>query len=354
MKGTMHAATTTAPQAPAAGRSAWRDLWSRLRHDHAAMTGLVLVALFVLMMPAAPLFTWLTGNDPYTYNTDLLGADTAPASALGGASGGHWFGLEPRTGRDLFAIVTWGSQVSLLIGIASTLVSVVIGVAVGLFAGYFGGWTDKLLGRFTDVVFGFPFLIFAIALAAVVPDSFPRPLMLILVIGLFGWPQIARVVRSETLSLRERGFVRAANAAGIGLWRVLTRELLPNLAATIIVFTTTSIPGKIGSEAALSFLGVGIAPPTPSWGRSISDAISWVQVDPMYLVLPGLALFGVTLGFTLLGDGLRDALDPQRTARAPEAAAAGDAAAPAAVPGDAEANAGDRPTGTSTVDGSRE
>ncbi|MGO2861578.1 MAG: ABC transporter permease, partial [Brevibacterium sp.] len=201
-------------------------------------------------------------------------------------------------------------------------VSVAVGVAVGLLAGFYGGIADRLLSRLTDIIFGFPFLIFAIALSATVPASFPRPLLLILVIGLFGWPSIARVVRSETLSLRERGFVRAAAAQGAGSGRIIIREIAPNIVATVIVFTTVSIPGKIGAEAALSFLGVGVNPPTPSWGRSISDAISWVQVDPMYLIVPGMALFLVTLGFNMFGDGLRDALDP--SAQKSETAATAD------------------------------
>ena len=278
----------------------------------------MLTALSVLLIPAAPILTAITGNDPYAYNTNLLAANTAPSGPLGGISAQHWFGIEPRTGRDLLAIVTWGSHVSLLIGLAATVVSVVIGVAVGIIAGYFSGFADRVLSRITDVIFGFPFLIFAIALAAIVPESFPKTLLLILVIGLFGWPSIARVVRSETLSLRSRGFVRAARASGVPAPVILVKEILPNLAATIIVFTTMSLPGKIGTEAALSFLGVGIAPPTPSWGRTISNAVDWVQVDPMYLVFPGATLFLVTLGFTLFGDGLRDGLDP-RTATEPSA-----------------------------------
>lgn len=274
------------------------------------MIGLILMAIFILLALLAPVFSVLTGNSPLAYNPDLLGSDTAPASPLGGVSAQHWFGVEPRTGRDLFAIVSYGAQVSLLIGLASTLVSIAVGVVVGLVAGFYGGIADRLLSRLTDVIFGFPFLIFAIALSATVPASVPRPLLLILVIGFFGWPSIARVVRSETLSLKERGFVRAAAAQGTGSTRIIIREIFPNILATIIVFTTVSIPGKIGAEAALSFLGVGVNPPTPSWGRSISDAISWVQVDPMYLIFPGMALFLVTLGFNMFGDGLRDALDP--------------------------------------------
>lgn len=293
------------------------------------MIGLALVVFFVALAALAPAFSAITGNSPYAYNPDALGPDTAPTGPLGGVSAQHWFGVEPRTGRDLFAIVSYGAQVSLLIGLASTAVSIIVGVAVGLIAGFYGGVADRLLSRLTDIIFGFPFLIFAIALSATVPASVSRPLLLILVIGFFGWPSIARVVRSETLSLRERGFVRAAAAQGIGNGRIIIREIIPNILATIIVFTTVSIPGKIGAEAALSFLGVGVNPPTPSWGRSISDAISWVQVDPMYLIFPGMALFLVTLGFNMFGDGLRDALDPSE---AEASTTTSTEAAPAAAP----------------------
>ncbi|HCG54788.1 MAG TPA: ABC transporter permease [Brevibacterium sp.] len=305
---------TAASQGPAervlAQRTRRDSVWARLLRSRASVTGLVLVLVFILLALLAPVFSALTGNSPLSYNSDLLGPDTAPAGPFGGISTQHWFGVEPRTGRDLFAIVSYGAQVSLLIGLAATLVSIVVGVIVGLVAGFYGGFADRLLSRLTDVIFGFPFLIFAIALSATVPASVPRTLLLILVIGFFGWPSIARVVRSETLSLKERGFVRAAAAQGTGSARIIIREIFPNILATIIVFTTVSIPGKIGAEAALSFLGVGVNPPTPSWGRSISDAISWVQVDPMYLIFPGMALFLVTLGFNMFGDGLRDALDP--------------------------------------------
>ncbi|WP_432789146.1 ABC transporter permease [Brevibacterium sp. K11IcPPYGO002] len=316
------------PQAtpPRARRS---SVWTRLRRSRPAVIGLVLVIVFVALALLAPLFSAITGNSPYAYHPDALGPDTAPVGPLGGISAQHWFGVEPRTGRDLFAIVSYGAQVSLLIGLAATAVSIVIGVIVGLAAGFYGGIADRLLSRLTDIIFGFPFLIFAIALSATVPASVPRPLLLILVIGFFGWPQVARVVRSETLSLRERGFVRAADAQGTGTIRIIVREIAPNILATVIVFTTVSIPGKIGAEAALSFLGVGVNPPTPSWGRSISDAISWVQVDPMYLIFPGMALFLVTLGFNMFGDGLRDALDPSE---AETSTTTGTEAAPTAAP----------------------
>ena len=288
-----------------------RSLWRRLLTDRSVVFGGVIIVVFVLAAIFAPLLARLAGQDPYTYHLDQLGGDTAPHGPLGGMSGTHWFGVEPLTGRDLFSIVVYGARTSLLVGVAATIVSLILGVGIGIVAGYFGGWTDRIISRVTDVVFGFPGLIFMITLGAVVPASFPKSLLIIIVIGFFGWPSIARVVRGQTLSLKERNYVVAAKASGAGAGHILMVQLLPNLAATIIVFATISIPGKIGTEAALSFLGVGVPPPTPAWGRSIGDAINWISVDPMYLVFPGGALFLVTLGFNIFGDGLRDVLDPR-------------------------------------------
>ncbi|GAB3756671.1 ABC transporter permease [Microlunatus parietis] len=295
-----------------------RSLLRRLRADPGAVFGAVTIAVFVLAAIFAPVITMVSGHDPYTYDLDALDATGAPAGFGGGISARHWFGVEPLTGRDLFAIVVHGSRTSLVVGIAATVVSVVIGVVVGLLAGYFGGWTDRILGRTADVVFGFPGLVFMIALGAIVPAWLPKPVLIVVVIGFFGWPGIARVVRSQTLVLKDRNFVIASQIAGGGTAHVLFRQLLPNLAATVIVFATISIPGKIGTEAALSFLGVGVPPPTPAWGRSIGEAIGWVGTDPMFLIFPGAALFLITLAFNLFGDGLRDALDPRTavTARA--------------------------------------
>lgn len=286
-------------------RQTWRRLWA----DPAAATGLVLMVVFVLMAALAPVLAALEGQDPYTYHLDALDDSGVPLGFGGGISGTHWFGVEPLNGRDLFAEVVYGARTSLLVGLAATVMSIALGVLVGITAGFFGGWYDKLMSRTTDVLFGFPGLIFMIALGAIAPNWFPKPVLIILVIGFFGWPPIARVVRGQTLTLRNRNFVRASTVMGSGSWHVLGKQVLPNLMATIIVFTTISIPAKIGTEAALSFLGVGIPPPTPSWGRSIGDAVAWVQTDSMFLVFPGMALFLVTLAFNLFGDGLRDALD---------------------------------------------
>jgi len=299
-----------APAAP--GR---RTFWHRFARDRFAVAGAVVVVLYVLVALLAPAITGLLGVDPYTYDLDALDATGAPAGWGGGISAEHWFGVEPLTGRDLFAIVLMGSRTSLVVGIGATVVSMLIGTLLGLLAGYLGGWVDWVVSRGVDVMLGLPALIFMIAIGAVVPDSFPPLLLLVLVIGFFSWSSVARVVRSQALGLRTRGFVRASQALGAGHGHVLFRQVLPNLAATIVVFATISIPGAIGAEAALSFLGVGVPPPTPSWGRSIGDAVTWFSSDPMYLLFPGVALFGITLAFNAFGDGLRDALDPRSGGR---------------------------------------
>lgn len=279
--------------------------------DRWAMAGGVTIVVFLLVAAAAPLLSGLEGHDPFTYDLSAVTDSGVPIGFGGGISAEHWFGVEPMTGRDLFAIVVHGSRTSLLVGFAATALSMAIGVVVGITAGYFGGWYDRVVSRFVDVLFGFPWLVFVIALGAIVPADFPRQLLIILVIGLFGWPGIARVVRGQTLALKQRTFVVAATALGAGPVHLLRRQYLPNLLSTIIVYTTMTVPGMIGAEAALSFLGVGVPPPTPAWGRTIGDAVAWVQTDPMFLVFPGTALFLVTLAFNLFGDGLRDALDPR-------------------------------------------
>lgn len=299
--------------APVQGRSPWQLAWRRLRRDRVAMLGGIIVLGFAVVAAAAPLLTWLAGEDPYTYHVDLLDASAGnrPKGAFGGVSLDHWFGVEPLTGRDLFAIVVYGARTSFLIGVAATALAATIGTIAGMTAAYFGGWTDTIIGRVMDVIFSFPGLLFMIAIGIIVPSSFSRPLLLILVIGFFGWPYFGRVIRAEAKSLVHREFVEAVRALGAGPWHIIFRQLLPNLIAPIIVLCTLSIPGTVGTEAALSFLGAGIPPPTPDWGRTISEAVNWVQSDVWYLVFPGGALFLAVLAFNLLGDGLRDALDPR-------------------------------------------
>ncbi|MDO5064108.1 MAG: ABC transporter permease [Actinomyces bowdenii] len=302
-----HDAADEAPARP----TGWRYLARRLAADRWALTGGVVVILTCLVALLAPILTRALGVDPYSYHLDLLDPSGVPRGPLGGVSTAHPLGVEPQTGRDLLAIVIEGTRTSLSIGLGATALSMAVAIVLGLSAGYLGGWWDALVSRLTDITLGFPHLVLMIAISAIIPATAPRVPVMILIIGLLGWPSTARVLRSRTLAIRNRTFVQASRAMGAGELRILTTQVLPNLVATIIVFTTISIPGRITAEAALSFLGVGVAPPTPSWGRTIGSAITWVATDPWYLLAPGMALFLVTLAFNLFGDGLRDALDPR-------------------------------------------
>jgi peptide/nickel transport system permease protein len=290
-----------------------RQAFRRVRRDRSARLGAVLVVVLVLIAIAAPLLAKLEGQDAYTYNIGLLDPlrGNAPRGAVGGLSGDHWFGVEPLTGRDLFAIVVLGLRTSLLIAIVVTFVTSVVGTLVGISAAYFGGWYDAVVSRLLDFLFGFPSLLFMIALGIIVPAGFPRWLLLIIVLSVFGWAGLARLIRNQARSLVEREFVEAARSSGSSGWHIVTRELLPNLLGPVLVIATMAVPGIIGAEAGLSFLGVGVPPPTPSLGRSISDSIVWVYTgaDPWFLAFPGAMLFLAVLGFTLLGDGVRDAFD---------------------------------------------
>lgn len=287
------------------------NVWNHLRRDPWATAGAIVVLIFALGAIFAPFITGINGQNPYSYHLSALDSNGSPKGFGGGISWEHWFGVEPLTGRDLFSIVIYGARISLTVGVLATVVAVAIGVLVGITAGYLGGWYDRILSRVIDVMLGFPSLIFIISLTAIVAASFPRPVLIVLVIGFFGWPAVARVVRGQVLSLRQRTFVIASEAMGAGVNHVLWRQLLPNIGSIIIVYATILVPAMIGIEAALSFLGVGVPPPTPSWGRTIGNAVAWFSTDPAYLIFPGGALFLVTLAFNAFGDGLRDALDPR-------------------------------------------
>lgn len=279
-----------------------RDPW--------AVTGASIVLAFVALALLAPVITLVNGQDPYGYDLSALNESGQPLGVAGGVSWTHWFGVEPLTGRDLFAILAYGARTAILVGVGASFAAVTVGCCVGLASGYLGGWVDHLLGRIIDLLLSFPSLIFMIALTAVVAPSFPKPLLIVVLIGFFGSPVVARVVRGQVLSLKSRDFVTAAQVIGAPAHHVLFHLLLPNVRGTLIVYATILIPAAIATEAALSFLGVGVPPPTPSWGRSISDALAWFPTDPTYLAIAGGALFLLLLGFTMVGDGVRSALDP--------------------------------------------
>ena len=299
------------------GRSLGQIAWMRLRQDKVAMAGGIVVILLILIAIFGP---YLVQN-PLTYHENLIDPTfSRPYGTLGGISTAHPFGVEPITGRDLLARVVNGARVSLIIAFLSTALAVGIGMVMGVVAGYFGGWVDSVIARAMDIFLAFPLLVFAIALVGVIPSSAfglsgnsLRIGLLIFVIGFFAWPYMGRIIRGQTLSLREREFVDAARSLGARGPYILFRELLPNLVGPILVYSTLLIPTNILFEAALSYLGVGIIPPTPSWGGMISDAVNngIYSVDPMYMIIPGLAIFITVMAFNLFGDGLRDALDPK-------------------------------------------
>jgi peptide/nickel transport system permease protein len=301
------------------GRSLGQIAWMRLKRDRVAVGGGIFIILLVIIAITALLvdrvFGWIQPNE---FHQDLINPETlSPLGTFGGMSWSHPLGVEPVNGRDILTRIYAGSWISLLIAVSATMLSVTIGTIMGVVSGYFGGWVDTLISRAMDVFLAFPILVFAIALAGVVPDEAfglegdsLRIVLLIFVIGFFNWPYIGRIVRGQTLSLREREFVDAARSLGARGPYILFRELLPNLVAPILVYATLLIPTNILFEAALSFLGVGIRPPTATWGGMLSEAVRFYTL-PHFMLWPGLAIFIPVLAFNLFGDGLRDALDPR-------------------------------------------
>jgi ABC-type dipeptide/oligopeptide/nickel transport system permease subunit len=301
--------------AAARGLSPLRLFWRRLRRDRVAMTALVVIVLLVLVAICAPLVVKLAGvpgpnvRDPHAL--DEFGAPTGP-------SGAHPFGVDP-LGRDVFARTVYGARVALLVGIGGTAIAVVLGVLLGLVAGWYGGWLDTVLSGLVDVTLAFPVLLLGLGIASAcsLGDGCVGGLVtpglrtVLLVVAAVGWTVIARIVRGQVLSLREREFVDAARVSGASDRRILTGEVLPNLINPIISYSSLLIPQTILLEAALSFLGVGVSPSTPSWGAMIADAAPNFDTQWWYMLFPGTALLVTVMMFNVLGDGVQDALDPQ-------------------------------------------
>jgi peptide/nickel transport system permease protein len=307
------------PGNPIEGRSLGRIAWDRLRRDKVAMASGGFIVLLILVAIFANLIDHAMGVDPFKYEDTLVDQGTLlPFGPRGGMSLAHPFGVEPENGRDLFARMVTGSRPSLIVALAATALQMVFGIVIGSIAGYFGGLTDGVLSRITDVFLAFPILIFIIAIGSIIPTSAfglgaygTHLAVMIAVIGIFSWAYQARLIRGLVLSLREREFVDAARALGARPARIIFREILPNLASPILVYTSLAIPANIVLEAYLSFLGVGTPLPYASWGQTLSKAVDYYQVDPAYVLVPGLTLFLTVLAFNLFGDGLRDALDPR-------------------------------------------
>jgi ABC-type dipeptide/oligopeptide/nickel transport system permease subunit len=286
------------------GRSPWRLAMERLIRDRAALISLIVIVLIIAMAVFAPLFTHITGHGVYDqYRETGLSVDGLPVAP----NSEFPFGTDD-LGRDVLVRVAYGARISLIVGVVATALTVSIGTLVGLAAGYFGKVVDTVLARLIDVMLSIPFLLFAISLASVFQPSLT---IVIVVLGIFGWSSVARIVRGQVLSVREREYIEAARAMGASPWRIMFIDILPNVLAPIIVYSTLLIPVSIVGEATLSFLSVGVQPPTADWGQMIAEASGYYQVAPWFLIFPSLALLITTLAFNIFGDGVRDAFDPR-------------------------------------------
>jgi ABC-type dipeptide/oligopeptide/nickel transport system permease subunit len=304
------------------GKSPTAIAFARLRKDRLAVVCLSIFVFFLLVAVFAPLLAKLEGQNPTDLHQDLVDRYGFPTIA---PNGEHWFGVEPRLGRDLFARFVYGARPSLTVACSVTIITGIIGVVVGLVAGFSGGWIDRIVSWVVDFFLSLPYLLFAIAVPAVLLTIFVgttegadadqvakvRFFSLIIVLSVLGWASLARLIRGEVLSLREREFVAAAKVLGVPTRKVLFKELLPNLVAPIIISTSLALPTYVVIEAGLTFLGVGLTEPTPSWGLTISAAETYYEADPLYLWLPVLAISILVLALSLLGDSVRDAFDPR-------------------------------------------
>jgi peptide/nickel transport system permease protein len=304
------------------GRSPSQIAWDRLKGDKIAITCFGIVIFFILVAIFAPLLVKLEGEVLNQYHSDLISElDTYP---IIGANAQHWFGVEPRTGRDLFAVWAYGARPSLVIGFVAAILSTIIGITLGLLAGYQGGKTDKVIGWVIDLLLSLPVLLVVLAIVPVIQQRFTpagevltaeeksgiRFYVLISILVVFGWIFLARLIRGEVFSLREREFVQAAKVIGVKTRHILFKEILPNLVGPIIVSASIAVPAYITYEATLSYLGAGLVEPTPSWGRTVSNAQNAYARYPLFLWPPVISIALLVLALTLLGEAIRDAFDP--------------------------------------------
>jgi peptide/nickel transport system permease protein len=288
------------------GRSPFALAFDRLRRDRGAMISLCVIALIVILAIVAPVFGFITGHGP---NHQYRGLNAlSPSGQPHAPSTTFWFGTDDQ-GRDILVRTAYGARISLTVGLGATGITIVIGVIVGLLTGYFGGLVDTVLARVIDMVLSIPYLLFAIALVAILGHI--NMWIVMLVIASAGWASVARIIRGQVISMREREFVEAARSLGASDLRIIFIDILPNVIAPAIVFSTLLLPISVVSEASLSYLGVGVPPPTADWGQMISDAQGLYQQAWWYLLFPGMALLVTTLAFNIFGDGVRDAFDPR-------------------------------------------
>ncbi len=318
-------AATAASGGSGVARSPKQIAWMRFKRDKVGVVSAIVVSFFILIALCAPLIGWAYGRNPYeTYGQNepgLLNPQGFPTGSFGGVSSSFWLGVEPGLGRDVFMQLVYGARTSLFIAFSVALITTTIGTIYGITTGYLGGRIDWVGGRVIDVIMTLPGLLLIIALSPVVEDKFVAPdeqmpvwmrfATVIILFSIFGWVFQARLIRGQVLSLREREFVDAARMSGAGTWRIVRKELLPNLWSPILVVFSLAVPAIITGEAALAFLNIGIVEPTPSWGRMVNQGANVYLADPTYMITPGAALLVLVLSFNLLGDAVRDALDPK-------------------------------------------
>lgn len=305
------------------GRTPWQLARARLRRDKITMVVLAVVALAIVLAILAPILSIIGVLDPETFHPELIDGNTGglPLDGGGGLSLQHPLGVEPGTGRDVLSRIALGMTFSMTVALSATLITVVLGTVMGLVAGLLGGKTDFFISRIIDMVLSFPVTLMLLALSGMFIDIITKAgvpagnpsngAYIVLVLGLFGWPTIARIIRGQVLSLREREFIEAARSLGASNRRIYFKELLPNLWAPLLVYGTLVMPAYISAEAALSFLGVGIKPPTPTLGNLLTYSVNYAAADVTFFLFPAIAIAILVLSFNLMGDGLRDALDPK-------------------------------------------
>ncbi|WP_326598822.1 ABC transporter permease [Streptomyces sp. NBC_01803] len=316
---------TRAVEAELVGRSPGQLIWRRFRRDRVGVISAFVVLFFFLAGLCAPLISKLYGKDPYTrygqIESGLLNGFGYPVKPNGGMDGEFWFGLEPFLGRDVFTQLLYGIRTSLLIALAVTVLATLTAIVLGIAAGYLGGRWDFFISRFIDLLMAFPQQLFFVAFLPIVATLFVDPreetptwvrvVSIIAVLWVLGWMTLGRILRGATLALREREFVEAAKVSGASPWRIIRKELLPNVVSPILVQATYMLPNFVTTAAALSFLGVGLVEPTPDWGRMFAIGAEVYEADITYMFFPGVSMVIFVVAFNLLGDSVRDAFDPK-------------------------------------------
>ena len=309
------------PDSGLKSRSPRELAWRRFRSNKIAIPSALASFSIAFIAIFAPVIAWVINVSPTERDANAITARGETIGSLGGISWNHPLGVEPGIGYDLLARLMYGARISFMVAVISTFATVAIGLMIGIIAGYYRGRVDAIFGRFTDFLLSFPSFFMIIALSVpmiqrieksgIARDNGARILYLILILSFFGWPYFSRIIRSQVLSLRERDYIVAARALGASNRRIIFKELLPNLWTPVIVYVSLALPGYLAAEAVFSYLGIGVQPPSATWGLIIADSTKYILNEPTYFFVPAISLILVVLSFNLLGDAIRDALDPK-------------------------------------------